>query len=64
MRDEWIYILRENGYNVSCVRCREFAQWWAEQSEGRGWQRLKFKSYSNEEATKIVDELILKKDTP
>lgn len=57
MSDDTVYILRENGGSGAYVRCREIAQWWAEQSEGRGWQKLEPKYFSDEEATKIVDEI-------
>jgi len=64
MNDDSIYILRSDGINVGYIRCREIAQWWAEQREGRGWQKLEPKYFSDEEAAKIVDAIIVKKDEP
>ena len=64
MSDREIYILRHNGRNVGYVECREIAQWWAEQREGRGWSKLEPKYFSDEEAGKIVDAIIVKKDEP
>lgn len=57
MNDDTIYILLENGRSGAYVRCREIAQWWAEQKLNRGWWRLEPKRWTDEEATKIVDEI-------
>lgn len=62
MSDETIFILRENGRPVGYVRCREIAQWWAEQREGRSWRKLEPKHFSDEEAGKIVDAIVVKKE--
>jgi hypothetical protein len=60
--DETIFILRENGRPVGYVRCREIAQWWAEQKLNRGWWKLEPKYFSYEEAGKIVDAIVVKKE--
>jgi hypothetical protein len=59
--DEPIYILRYDNRNVGYVNCREIAQWWAEQREGRGWLKLEPKYFSDEEALKIVNDLMKEK---
>lgn len=64
MSDETIYILREKGKSVGYVRCREIAQWWAEQKEVRCLWKLEPKHFSDEEASKIVDAIVVKKDEP
>ena len=61
---EEIYILYFKSNIQGYVKCREIAQWWAEQSEGRGWQKLEPKHFSDEEAVKIVDAIVVKKDEP
>jgi hypothetical protein len=47
---------------VGYVRCREIAQWWAEQKLNRGWWKLEPKYFSYEEAGKIVDAIVVKKE--
>ena len=63
-----IYVLRVNDTNVGYVRCRDIAQWWAEQLDGRSWSKIEPQDFSDEEARKIVDAIlknaIVKKDEP
>ena len=62
--DERIYVLMGHGQAVGYVRSAEIAQWWALQKIDRCWWTLEPKQFSNEEATKIVYAIIVKKDEP
>jgi hypothetical protein len=61
---EEIYILYFKSNIQGYVKCRAIAQWWSDQREDRSWCKLEPKYFSDEEARKIVDAIIIKKEEP